>query len=69
MVCPEHDYYAAFDEDGELVCRRDAEEYSPAEPDATFDGDGDSCFAHTLPANACFGPGWSSYFQLADEPK
>ncbi len=69
MVCPEHDYYAAFDEDGELVCRRDAEMYSPAAPGATFNGNGNSCFAHTLPADACFGPGWSKYFQLAQEPK
>lgn len=68
MVCPEHQYYAGVDEEGELVCMRDGTRVEPRAPDALDAG----CIAvgspMSVPANRCFGLGWSGYFQLAGEP-
>ena len=65
LDCEEHEYYAAFDADGALRCARDGEEYPPVRSDEEFQWD--VCYAASVPAEACFGPGWSRYFQAAAE--
>lgn len=66
LSCPYHDYYAAFDAEGQLSCAKDGSVVDPVSAD-TAEAPG-ACFAYALPADACFGPGWSKYFQLAAEP-
>jgi hypothetical protein len=69
MTCPEHQYYAGVDEDDELVCMRDGTRVEPRAPDAPDAGCIGVGSPASVPANRCFGPGWSPYFQLAGEPQ
>jgi hypothetical protein len=64
--CPEHEYVAGHDADGQLICERDGIAVTPHSQ-----GDTNYCGLErpgVLPADECFGPGWSLYFQLAAAP-
>lgn len=67
LACSEHTYQAGYDEAGELACARDGVAVLPVA--ATDEAAG--CVAPNaaawVPADQCFGPGWSAYFQLAAE--
>lgn len=65
LTCAEHVYEAAYLENG-VQCLRDG---APVAPVAT-DPDSycwDAMQPSNVPADQCFGPGWSRYFQLAGE--
>jgi hypothetical protein len=65
LTCREHEYEVRTGLDGELSCTRDGETVTPvSEPYEIVS----SCNAEnigSLQADACFGPGWASYFEFA----
>lgn len=66
IYCSEHSYTAGYDAEGELVCARDDMPVNPVSPEfPTFECEEDTAEYGFVPADPCFGPGWSKYFQIA----
>lgn len=64
LTCAAHEYEVRTGLEGELHCLRDGEEVRPfKERSPVLACDLDT--ASVIPADQCFGPGWSQYFELA----
>jgi hypothetical protein len=67
LACAQHEYYAAFDATGRLACARDGTSVEPVAPASPLGLD--DCDLSHVPADACFGPGWSRHFEPAARDK